>query len=161
MRENMGLYRGKRKDNGEWVESHGISRGRPDEKTGYKYYLGSGSGAIVGTNEAGNIVRLDAREDCLYYEVDPDTVGEFADLTDRNGKMIFEDDVVICSLIGDVYHNPHPWNRKRVVFERGAFCLEDRSGDIVPLMNYATGVEIEVIGNVHDNPELREVCRER
>lgn len=150
------LFRGKRLDNGEWVESHGISRGRPDEKSGYKYYLGIGGGAIVGTNEAGNIVRLEAREDCLYCEVDPDTVGQCTGLKDRNGKRIFEGDLVKYHdrIFGDVV-------AEIIYSETGvcfcARCVKRRNNqpalDIV--MNES---EIEVIGNVYDNPELLEAA---
>ena len=92
------------------------------------------------------------------WPVYTDTLGQYTGLTDKNGKKIFEGDVVICSLIGgNVYHPPYSWNRKQVVFERGAFCVEDLCGDTAPLHDYAPGFEIEVIGNIHDNPGLREV----
>lgn len=141
------LFRGKRLDNGEWVESHGISRGRPDEKSGYKYYLGIGGGAIVGTNEVGNIVRLEAREDCLYCEVDPETVGQCTGLKDKNGKWIFEGD--ICK-VGNLLY--------KVEFKYSAWWFTILSNKVYccPAFNSHCGECCEVIGNIHDNPELLE-----
>ena len=58
-------------------------------------------------------------------------------------------------LIGGTYQG-FSWGRQKVVFERGAFCAEDYHGDTTPLRSYAPAVEIEVVGNIHDNPELLE-----
>lgn len=145
------LFRGKRLDNGEWVESHGISRGRPDEKSGYRYYLGIGGGAIVGTNEAGNIVRLEAKEDCLYCEVDPATVGQCTGLKDRNGMRIFEGDIM-RGCAGDmvVFYG-------EIIGEGYGFQWKSASGGGTESM---TGFidEYEVIGNIHDNQKLLEAA---
>lgn len=126
------LFRGKRKCNGEWLFGGFHSR--------------FGRAFIIGCSKS---FRIDG------MEVIPETVSQYTGLKDKNGKRIFEGDVVICSLIGgDIYHPPYSWNRKQVVFERGAFCVEDLTGDTAPLHDYAPGFEIEVIGNIHDNPEL-------
>lgn len=77
MREHMGLYRGKR-SNGEWVEGFYMNLG------GKYHYILDGKLDITG-----------GFPDLVKYEVDPDTVGECTGDTDKNGKLIFEDDVVL------------------------------------------------------------------
>lgn len=86
----------------------------------------------------------------------PATVGQFTGLTDENGKQIFEGDIVEPVLTGGT-HNGFSWGKQLVVFDRGAFCLKDRRGEITPMCNYAANVQFKVWGNIHDNPELLEV----
>ena len=85
-------------------------------------------------------------------EVDPDTIGEYTGLTDKNGKKIFE---------GDIVH----MNSKKfglsghgiVVYRNGGFAIDDRRRNrLYPFMQngqYNAG-EYRVDGNIHDNPEL-------
>lgn len=122
MREE--LFRGKRVDNNEWVK-------------GFYYQLGS---------------KHYIRKDIHIWEVDHETVGQFAGLTDKNGVKIFEGDEIIVS----------EFNRTYIVKSiNGCFKLAHKD----PAMNgYVWGtierlIEIgkfpfEVIGNIHDNPEL-------
>ena len=88
-------------------------------------------------------------------DVDPETVGQFTGMTDKNGKKIFEGDIVKDES-GVVYP---------VVFALTGFCLKYAPPhshgfhyDLLPLSNYwhAHGAIIEIIGNIHDNPELLE-----
>ena len=91
------------------------------------------------------------------FEVIPKTVGQYTGLTDKNGKNIFEGDIikykntdgikfngVALTVIGKVVYN-----EKNVSF---AISGKDEIGakhyDYFPIKN------IEVIGNIHDNPEL-------
>lgn len=90
----------------------------------------------------------------ITYSVIPETVGQFTGLTDKNGKKIFEGDILQWvspdGESGKVYVN----------FTRGVFGLQsvecpsaapdlfaDFEPDVLPL---------EVIGNIYDNPELLE-----
>lgn len=86
------------------------------------------------------------------WEVDPATVGQYTGLKDRNGKEIYEGDIVteIDIVIAQ--------NRRRyqVVFETGATRI-----DGLILARYydnddrlAKRYIVEVVGNIHDNPEL-------
>ncbi len=107
------LFRGKQIDNEEW-EVGGVFSS--------KYY----TGIIV------NAMR--------WVEVDPKTVCQYTGLTDKNGRKIFE---------GDILKIPEKKNHN-VKFEYGQFCV----GINCPVAYIRT--ECEVIGNIFDNTELLE-----
>lgn len=131
MRENMGLYRGKRTYNGEWVEG----------------------ALIVWPDGTTWILVYNPTEDWMdRYEVDPSTVGEFTGLYGKDGKRIFEGDVVLF-----------PWDDGHlhsftIIYESGEFLAkpetETRKVWAIRISGYAKN--FEVIGNVHDNPGLKE-----
>lgn len=126
MREHMGLYIGKRKDNGEWVEGFYINLGGK-----YHYIL----------NGQLDITR--GYPDLIKHSVDPDTVGECTAVPDTSGKIIFEKDIVKFEhneLTGEVVYDTR----------RGEFRVRYRECGSSPL----GGVSWKVIGNVTDSPEL-------
>lgn len=126
--ENRYLYRGKRKDNGEWVQ-------------GYLYGIWERRYILWGmTNDIPNMV-----------EVDPTTICKCTGLKDKNGKLIWENDIVNCmdaECCGYI-----SWNESEagfyfdVLLENGRF-EEEHIYDYQDCM--------EVIGNNFDNPELLE-----
>ena len=127
------LFRGKRKDGGIWL--FGDLRQWSKTRKGICDY------ALKNTSE-----------------VDPKTVGQFTGLTDKNGKKIFEGDVVAQNW----YDHDEPADSS---FGEVVFCEYDCSfsvmdiekDGIVPLGRcHAYHWEAEVIGNIHDNPELLE-----
>lgn len=90
------------------------------------------------------------------WQVDPETVGQYTGLCDKNGKKIFEGDIVQYELHGI---------RNRAVIKYGApkeesFCygwyLDDNNGNTAFLLckNWIKGYNCQVIGNIHDNPDL-------
>lgn len=125
------LFRGMRKAGDIWL--HGDLRQWSETRKGIC------DSSLMGTSE-------------VYLE----TVGQFTGLTDKDGKQIFEGDIVEPVLI-DGTHKGFSWGRQVVVFDRGAFCLKSRRGEITPMCNYAANVRFKVWGNIHDNPELLEV----
>lgn len=86
------------------------------------------------------------------YKVDPETIGQFTGLTDRDGVKIFEGDIV---RYGDTIHS--------VVFEQrngtAYFGLIYSPFETLPFGHYQDLKQIEVLGNIHDNPELLEVSK--
>jgi uncharacterized phage protein (TIGR01671 family) len=87
----------------------------------------------------------------LQADVIPETVGQFAGRTDKNGKRIFEGDIVTGLFL---FALPV---KAVVTFQDGAFGLEwYRGGDLRAFNAFTSicNVEYEVIGNIHDNPEL-------
>ena len=93
------------------------------------------------------------------FLVDPATVGQFTGLTDRNGKEIYEGDIIDvhipCNSIGKEEHRTRVvvWNEKY-----GRFEFQDKRGDCIADSVGAkyNVVYYEVVGNVFDNPELLE-----
>lgn len=92
----------------------------------------------------------------MMVEVDRDTVGQYIGLTDRNGKRIFEGDIVE----GDLHDDRDPsakWMMK-VTWLRFGWGGANQYG--AELMNEFDCKEGVVIGNIHDDPELLERRRE-
>ena len=90
-----------------------------------------------------------------FEEVDKETVGQFTGLKDKNGKEIYEGDILTWSENG-ITSNPLV-----VEFKHGAFGYTYNyefvsfSGNSNFMFNqFDTDVRFEVIGNIHDNPEL-------
>ena len=84
------------------------------------------------------------------YAVIPETVGQYTGLTDKNGKKIFEGDIVKEN---DIFHNGElqiRGNTWEVVFADGLFFANFK--DISVYLQSLDGME--VIGNIYDNPEL-------
>lgn len=144
------LFRGKRKDNGEWVYG-GIFYQKSDEVKEKAVYIIRGS-----LNDVG-----------CAYEVILETVGQYTGLKDKNGKLIFEGDVVKLTDTNNniewkayvVFGNPYGefnwgWNLMYI----GEKTKVDTDILLWTEME-ETGAYCEVIGNVYDNPELLEVER--
>lgn len=131
------LFRGKGTIDGEWK---------------YGYYAGEVCKTPFSpTTKQDNIIQLGSN---LWCEVVPDTVGQFTGLTDENGTKIFEGDVVRIS--EDYYDGLH-YSGNEVYYSDGAFCVEYETPEYdVTSIGFLVreGVEVEVIGNIYDNPEL-------
>ena len=83
-----------------------------------------------------------------------DTVGQYTGLTDKNGKKIFEGDIVVCSQeINGNFIDKHI-EIGYVEMKHGAFGLHRKQGYYRPFKDWLEDYEYEVIGNIHDNPEL-------
>ena len=149
------LFRGKRLDNGEWACGSLISCGI----TGKAFILPVGSDA----NESEKV----GHEGCLAivtFEVEPETVGQFAGLADKNGKKIFEGDIVTqfitCHATNGGQHKTRIGYIAYLQQECG-FSLVLKNSDVrIGHRNtgsgYTADIDMEVIGNRWDNPELLE-----
>lgn len=83
----------------------------------------------------------------------PETVGQYTGMTDKNGVKIFEGDIVRDNG-GTVY--PVIWGGTGFYLKYDPLHAHGFHYDLLPLCNYwhAQGAIIEVVGNIHDNPEL-------
>ena len=132
MRDNMGLYHAKRTYNGKWVE-------------GCLVVTPQGDAYIISTAETKRDVNVLINQCSL--NVDPETVGQFTGLTDRNGKKIFEGDII--ERVSDGERAVISWLKYSACFGLSfdGWCFGFDDYDFSPN-------NFKVIGNIHDNPEL-------
>ena len=87
----------------------------------------------------------------LVTEVSTETIGQFTGLTDKNGKKIFEGDIV-----KDIFLNSRKMYEVKFTTDCNCgfepFCEQIYDGEML-----IEPQDCEVIGNIHDNPELLEV----
>ncbi len=153
------LFRGKRVDNGQWLESGSFCR-CGDDGINWDYYLGTGKPAIHEIDPHGNIRASTTLDDCMFCMVDSNTIGQYTGLTDKNGKKIFEGDIV--HVLGN--QQVDDWKNVNyigsVAFLDAGFCVIDGTIEDHAFRRYQLprlDFDLEVIGNIHDNPELLEV----
>lgn len=154
------IFRGKRIYGSEWIEGVLLT----DNKTVYDILYPE--------------VQADGKLKFRHFEVDPDTIGQFTGLTDKNGKEIFEGDVVKCKefenlgisilsteeskifTLDDYKGQCKTTYISQVFYNEAQFYVEEENfesplclffGD---MKNSQPIFEIEIIGNIHDNPEL-------
>jgi hypothetical protein len=114
------LFRGKRKDNSEWVYGDLMHK---------HYNFNTKADKVIHNN-------------LMKYKVVPETVGQFTGLSDKNSKKIFEGDII------------------KAMMDYGPAGFYERIVPIKWLDNvgyqwqYFDIPTIEIIGNIHDNPEL-------
>lgn len=141
------LFRGKRMDNGEWVEAGTIIS--TNDADPICWIPVRGEKFLVEEDAHGNILSMEPKT--ALYRVDPATVGQYTGLTDKNGKRIFEGDV-LGSRYDDLY--PEDVSIEYVVWFRHAWHMIEDSYDPALIEEENLLPYSEVIGNIHDNPEL-------
>lgn len=140
------LYRAKRTDNGEWIVGSLIQAP----------YLGSIRSWISSEQEDKARLREISSNQAVWraFEVRTDTICQCTGLKDKNGKLIWENDIMVAHL-DDVF--PEDETYTRVLWHNNGFCTnENNSIDIEPIEEFDK-IHFEVCGNIFDNPELLEV----
>lgn len=144
------IFRGKRKDDGEWIEGY--------------YAIQSNYACFQSELKYTSFIIKDEFMDwglgrLAEYEVIPETVGQYTGLTDKNGKKIFDGDIIKT-------HGNDSYVIRYGEYIPRNYCLA-RYCDKPTIGFYAYDGErcfqlstnsrcYEVIGNIHDNPELME-----
>ena len=130
------LFRGKRVDNGEWV---------------YGYYCP----CVFGSFPAEPAI-IDADElkkgRWAPVRVIPETVGQFIGLTDKNGKKIFEGDIIKDKELPGIYMIDYNEDLMKYAFLY--YHKELKNLYCGGFVSKTDGKSIEVIGNIHNNREL-------
>lgn len=140
------LFRGKRVDNGEWVYGYFVSYSA-------EAYIFEPAEVYKGIDLGGYL------DCCKMTQVHPRTVGQYTGLKDCRGEHIFEGDMIR-------HCNDYPdaeLEEKGVVFWDEEYCGWRRTSNgafhrgAVDTYRLSRECVYEVIGNIHDNPELLEV----
>ena len=124
------LFRGKGKYDGEWVQGFLIGLYDPTIKENTIKHAYIKDGTIFDR----------------AYGVIPETVGQYTGLTDKNGTKIFEGDILKCDYATFVAK----WDEKNARFL--GFII----GKEQAIIYVGREPKAEIIGNIHDNPELME-----
>lgn len=126
------LFRGKRKDNGEWVYGN------------YAVTDNNGKQHFIFQNKA------------FEFEVDSETVGQYTGITDDNGRKIFEGDIL------DITNDDPDYNYiTKCYLDCETLCVDVQGQDYdytsigfaIEIWEYECD-QVEIIGNIYDNPEL-------
>ena len=133
------LFRGKTSD-GEWVEG---------------FY--SAEEYNIDTHSIEHIPRIQLLGKCVSLGVLPETVGQYTGLTDKNGVKIFEGDICKFKRFYDVHIGKVVFNVTTASFIMWYQPIVGAYGEkATQKMPLSVCDNIEVVGNIHDNPELME-----
>lgn len=144
------LFRGKKKDSGEWVCGDLIQL---HEEAPYWYILPEGISSEMYEDEPYHFRQNDVMCSVALAKVVPETIGQFTGLTDKNGKKIFEGDIV---KIHRKYLNAGCEEDclYEVIWHKSWYGWALRNLKPTQCCYLSNAVDSEIIGNIHDNKEL-------
>lgn len=117
-------------------------------------------GLIQSANDFYISIGIDKGFMCAF--VKPETIGQYTGLTDKNGKKIFEGDIVTYDDAEADYEGYHDnvflnCGEVRISAWDGIYFTNRQTVEMSDLYESETMVDCEIIGNIYDNPELLEV----
>ena len=137
------LFKAKRKDNGEWVE-------------GYYCKWKQIRRSICVTEEkiVDCIIVWMSDGSMLRHEIDPDTLCHYTGLTDKNGKKIWENDILKANL-DESY--PEDITYIKILWNECGFCVNENYSTDIRTLEKWDAEHFQVCGNIFDNADLLEV----
>lgn len=138
------LFRGKRINGGGWAEGSYIYA--------HKWGVDGSDGHLINNIYA-----------TVRTQVDPETVGQFTGLVDRNGNRIFEGDIILFedeSPSNYEYHDCTEMRCGEIKYADGQFYLTNRIAVEMYDLIYDEKLDGVIVGNIHDNPDLLERSNE-
>lgn len=136
------LFKAKRKDNGEWVEGSLIIA-----EGSVAYIIRSKSKAFIPKGES-----IICSAEC--YEINPDTLCQYTGLTDKNGRKIWENDILKANL-DERY--PEDITYIKILWNECGFCINENYSTAIETLEKRDAEYFQVCGNIFDNAELLEV----
>jgi uncharacterized phage protein (TIGR01671 family) len=145
--EDRYLFKAKRIDNGEWAQGNLIQS--CDATDGWETIIIPTKNSNMFTQHIkrgyGNLGFEN------WYRVNPSTVCQCTGLKDKNGKLIWENDIMVAHLDEDY---PEDETYIKIIWHGNGFYVMERGGKDITLISKSDQEYFEVCGNIFDNPEL-------
>ena len=140
--EDRYLFKAKRIDNGEFVEGYLVETRHNTYHDGYRIIDKDGI----------NYDELDYYEPSFFsYVIDKTTICQCTGLKDKNGNLIWENDIMVAHL-DDAY--PEDETYIRILWYESGFCSKEKGSEDISPIDKFDQEHFEVCGNIFDNPEL-------
>lgn len=139
------LFKAKRIDNGEWVEGHLFDNGFDGKEK--RYFVGT----FIIEKYNGTACDKWNATGIYFYEIDPKTLCQFTGLTDKNGKRIWENDILMAHL-DESY--PEDTTYETVEWGIAGWVTHEANSADRQYLDEFDLEHFEVVGNIFDNKEL-------
>lgn len=144
------LFKGKAKGTGEWISGGYLQRAEA------KYYFKKDQALIHSYIASDWTTYFGLPSELTIHEVEPSTVCQYTGLTDKNGKKIFEGDIVrYGEICGEVKFGLHESNWQICKYNQGFYIEFPEESLYRKELGYLEN-KVVVIGNIYDSPKLLE-----